>query len=111
MLRRQPRSTPTDTLFPYTTLFRSRIGWSDYVGYPGHGRRDELDFPERADRPAHLGGGGLRRFGHRSAVAGAGRRDAWFARGGRAAGACLVGQYTDFRRGSMRRGEIGRAHV
>src|SRR3546814_11848704 len=24
MLRRQPRSTRTDTLFPYTTLFRSR---------------------------------------------------------------------------------------
>src|SRR3546814_20265693 len=25
MLRRPPRSTRTDTLFPYTTLFRSRI--------------------------------------------------------------------------------------
>src|SRR3546814_1767269 len=24
-IRRQPRSTRTDTLFPYTTLFRSRI--------------------------------------------------------------------------------------
>src|SRR3546814_7781240 len=24
MLRRPPRSTPTDTLFPYTTLFRSK---------------------------------------------------------------------------------------
>src|SRR3546814_4478628 len=28
MIRRPPRSTRTDTLFPYTTLFRSR---------PGHG--------------------------------------------------------------------------
>src|SRR3546814_6586478 len=27
MIRRPPRSTRTDTLFPYTTLFRSRI-WS-----------------------------------------------------------------------------------
>src|SRR3546814_5149890 len=27
MIRRPPRSTRTDTLFPYTTLFRSR-GWS-----------------------------------------------------------------------------------
>src|SRR3546814_20062040 len=31
MIRRPPRSTRTDTLFPYTTLFRSRIqealGW------------------------------------------------------------------------------------
>src|SRR3546814_4076809 len=26
MIRRPPRSTRTDTLFPYTTLFRSRIG-------------------------------------------------------------------------------------
>src|SRR3546814_6321382 len=26
MLRRPPRSTRTDTLFPYTTLFRSRSG-------------------------------------------------------------------------------------
>src|SRR3546814_10330162 len=29
MIRRPPRSTRTDTLFPYTTLFRSdRDGWS-----------------------------------------------------------------------------------
>src|SRR3546814_14179753 len=27
ILRRPPRSTRTDTLFPYTTLFRSRIGF------------------------------------------------------------------------------------
>src|SRR3546814_19782608 len=26
MIRRPPRSTRTDTLFPYTTLFRSRCG-------------------------------------------------------------------------------------
>src|SRR3546814_6189783 len=26
MIRRQPRSTRTDTLFPYTTLFRSDVG-------------------------------------------------------------------------------------
>src|SRR3546814_3190148 len=26
MVRRPPRSTRTDTLFPYTTLFRSRVG-------------------------------------------------------------------------------------
>src|SRR3546814_14607278 len=28
MIRRPPRSTPTDTLFPYTTLFRSYVGLS-----------------------------------------------------------------------------------
>src|SRR3546814_12159822 len=27
MIRRPPRSTLTDTLFPYTTLFRSTLGW------------------------------------------------------------------------------------
>src|SRR3546814_17553164 len=36
MIRRPPRSTRTDTLFPYTTLFRSQgrlnlIGMDDYV--------------------------------------------------------------------------------
>src|SRR3546814_955965 len=27
MIRRPPRSTRTDTLFPYTTLFRSNVGY------------------------------------------------------------------------------------
>src|SRR3546814_7462944 len=27
MIRRPPRSTRTDTLFPYTTLFRSKSNW------------------------------------------------------------------------------------
>src|SRR3546814_5136523 len=29
MIRRPPRSTRTDTLFPYTTLFRSAGSWRD----------------------------------------------------------------------------------
>src|SRR3546814_16456348 len=29
MLRRPPISTRTDTLFPYTTLFRARLKWPD----------------------------------------------------------------------------------
>src|SRR3546814_6889331 len=28
MIRRPPRSTRTDPLFPYTTLFRSRLAWA-----------------------------------------------------------------------------------
>src|SRR3546814_15989218 len=36
MIRRPPRSTRTDTLFPYTTLFRS-IGSSGTGGTPGRG--------------------------------------------------------------------------
>src|SRR3546814_1361566 len=42
MIRRPPRSTRTDTLFPYTTLFRSAVGGVDLddagaqtVGAPG----------------------------------------------------------------------------
>src|SRR3546814_331085 len=40
MIRRPPRSTRTDTLFPYTTLFRSHAAWygsvvgGDRVGGP-----------------------------------------------------------------------------
>src|SRR3546814_2369628 len=40
MIRRPPRSTRTDTLFPYTTLFRSVWGLSEgdrlrVLGFPG----------------------------------------------------------------------------
>src|SRR3546814_6289193 len=38
MIRRPPRSTRTDTLFPYTTLFRSP-GWAYNVGEAAYGRR------------------------------------------------------------------------
>src|SRR3546814_15031284 len=40
MIRRPPRSTRTDTLFPYTTLFRSGAG-APYRGYalPSHRAR------------------------------------------------------------------------
>src|SRR3546814_12003773 len=37
MIRRPPRSTRTDTLFPYTTLFRSRLRGGDGM------RRDRAD--------------------------------------------------------------------
>src|SRR3546814_1673442 len=39
MIRRPPRSTRTDTLFPYTTLFRSRL-----VGVHDEGLREKHDF-------------------------------------------------------------------
>src|SRR3546814_19140150 len=57
MIRRPPRSTRTDTLFPYTTLFRSRrdpavVG--DDVEQAGRGHPplavDALE-PRRAERP------------------------------------------------------------
>src|SRR3546814_3856192 len=53
MRRRPPRSTRTDTLFPYTTLFRSRR-------LPGRARDDAVLFPPGVigrdflgDEPAH----------------------------------------------------------
>src|SRR3546814_4666797 len=45
MIRRPPRSTRTDTLFPYTTLFRSgpRGGWVRTGGFgAGRGGRDRM---------------------------------------------------------------------
>src|SRR3546814_3907563 len=44
MIRRPPRSTRTDTLFPYTTLFRSRSlsagGLADRVRHPDQHERE-----------------------------------------------------------------------
>src|SRR3546814_4404348 len=40
MIRRPPRSTRTDTLFPYTTLFRSKLGFYTVMGvHPGRQTR------------------------------------------------------------------------
>src|SRR3546814_2425518 len=44
MLRRPPRSTRTDTLFPYTTLFRSHLGCG---GGPPRPRPSPHRFPRR----------------------------------------------------------------
>src|SRR3546814_3786080 len=61
MIRRPPRSTRTDTLFPYTTLFRSGGGRNRRVGFRNVGRRlvrHRVQYPEpkrrafAADRPA-----------------------------------------------------------
>src|SRR3546814_9304650 len=58
MIRRPPRSTRTDTLFPYTTLFRSAGGrpsgrrQKERRRHPGrssrHGRREESRIERRA---------------------------------------------------------------
>src|SRR3546814_16910060 len=59
MIRRPPRSTRTDTLFPYTTLFRSAAAAAGGVGRDRGGRavaagcaRFALAFPRRARRAA-----------------------------------------------------------
>src|SRR3546814_18423064 len=65
MLRRPPRSTRTDTLFPYTTLFRARVAVDHphdaQFALPPH--RAEAPFQQRTgsagggDRPAGRTGG------------------------------------------------------
>src|SRR3546814_10083394 len=40
MIRRPPRSTRTDTLFPYTTLFRSLLGIGEGLSEIGDARED-----------------------------------------------------------------------
>src|SRR3546814_13838405 len=103
MIRRPPRSTRTDTLFPYTTLFRSHR-----VRAEGSGRRD------RVSRLRHRGGGGggpgarRRRRDRRSCCARAGRRarrqpDAVLRRVGRTGRRCRCAKESDGSRESERR--------
>src|SRR3546814_9558354 len=58
MIRRPPRSTRTDTLFPYTTLFRSlhfaRQRRGDAAALPPAHRRDRT--PDMAQRPQAVEG-------------------------------------------------------
>src|SRR3546814_4018313 len=72
MIRRPPRSTRTDTLFPYTTLFRSQhttggvdllssevdtseLGWSEERQVPGL-REERADLQLAVAGPVALGG-------------------------------------------------------
>src|SRR3546814_10607546 len=51
MIRRPPKSTRTDTLFPYTTLFRSVVDQRRFEDPPGiPGRRDLPARLERGDQ-------------------------------------------------------------
>src|SRR3546814_9970993 len=47
MIRRPPRSTRTDTLFPYTTLFRSPRKWTRFSRSPDADVRPDRCPPER----------------------------------------------------------------
>src|SRR3546814_15619619 len=68
MIRRPPRSTRTDTLFPYTTLFRSQLFLGRYsgvgpavaaarAGYPDH-LVDDRAYGRQRDAPFHELGAG-----------------------------------------------------
>src|SRR3546814_16523088 len=48
MIRRPPRSTRTDTLFPYTTLFRAPVGHPPHVVQQRAGARRQVEQPGAA---------------------------------------------------------------
>src|SRR3546814_20167780 len=57
MIRLPPRSTRTDTLFPYTTLFRSPWGWASITGPRPGGRATTSSRGIRHPRDAEQQGG------------------------------------------------------
>src|SRR3546814_4712976 len=60
MIRRPPRSTRTDTLFPYTTLFRSGLPFGAGAGRPGPALDSHpLPRPHAGGRAAGARGRGL----------------------------------------------------
>src|SRR3546814_13050773 len=54
MIRRPPRSTRTDTLFPYTTLFRSEAPPSALRGSRATGKQYPLDGPRSEEHTSEL---------------------------------------------------------
>src|SRR3546814_9350087 len=77
MIQRPPCSTRTDTLFPYTPLFRSlgpaRRARSDLqrrdLGDRRHCAKEILESGRVIDEPAIGGEGGVRQRGHRRGIA------------------------------------------
>src|SRR3546814_13958131 len=53
MLRRPPRSTRTDTLFPYTTLFRS-VDWASVYGTYIEGLEETPAAPSTTDNATEV---------------------------------------------------------
>src|SRR3546814_18613592 len=88
MIRRPPRSTRTDTIFPYTTLFRSEQGWIiELVAYDVSVNvvfRGGADF----DSPPPLGDTGRSRYIKLKSLEEAEQPDleAWIAQAGRVPG-------------------------
>src|SRR3546814_7425136 len=107
MIRRPPRSTRTDTLFPYTTLFRSRV---EFLA-------DFLDADDAADRRGWIAlhVRDRRDKGHRRLAAGPDEQ----VRGGAGAAPGAVDELLhaarDLRKAGTRHHhrarQIGRAHV
>src|SRR3546814_18815098 len=66
MIRRPPRSTRTDTLFPYTTLFRSAVAAGFLPGLTGCVGRPALRKLRDAEHVVEQGRGGDRGAGARA---------------------------------------------
>src|SRR3546814_2167968 len=87
MIRRQPRSTRTDTLFPYTTLFRS--------SNPLDHHRDALANADAHGGESVAAAGAVEFFGGGEDEAGAGHAEGVAQRDGAAVGVhilCVVGE-------------------
>src|SRR3546814_5676922 len=109
MIRRPPRSTRTDTLFPYTALFRSRFGGGAGPGYGKVAR-----FVPRPGQSTPRGASSFSVFGAIDATgtswcAGVRQGNAGRAPEGSSAGAARLHRRPAARRGKGR--QIGRAHV
>src|SRR3546814_2452062 len=57
MIRSPPRPTLTDTLFPYTTLFRSDVDADADAGLPGKGRTVAARGQQQGQRHRQVGDG------------------------------------------------------
>src|SRR3546814_18501376 len=127
MCRRPPRSTRTDTLFPYTTLFRSSVRLSDGRIWPrGHDRTrtGAAAAARRREGRPDTGGGAdrgavvpdLARAAPRSGPdrRGCGRSDRAYGRGvarGESRNALKSVRFERISKPPVRPEEIGRAHV
>src|SRR3546814_17441451 len=112
MIRRPPRSTRTDTLFPYTTLFRSACGWRLYMArggrsadaavvHRGAARAYRLSDGARGADPAAGRGGGAARADLAARIARRAELSAELPRG--------HGDHRTARKPGDARGRIGRA--
>src|SRR3546814_6790403 len=123
MIRRPPRSTRTDTLFPYTTLFRSVGGGGDLVevrvvvaglGVQGHEQGDGEGALVVGQGDAHVASArpDVQRVGLDAEAAVAGRRDfELLVAMAEPLGALAKVAALAHLRSQRGAGEIGRAHV
>src|SRR3546814_13502330 len=106
MIRRPPRSTRTDTLFPYTTLFRSEQPDADRGARRTARERRECPDPEK------LWPAVARRAGRLYGKSGQAGQQLFLTDAANQRRRAIFGPHLSGRRGAQRgKGQIGRAHV